>query len=57
MLLRSVCYSAAQRAVLGLLIDRFPDEIYFYLQIGNFFLKIRKKGGYFGLGMGPYFGP
>ena len=57
MLSRSVCYSLAQRAILGLFIDRFPDEIYFNLQIGNFVLKIGKKGGYFELGMGPNIGP
>ena len=56
MLSRSVCYSAAQKAILGYLTIK-PDKIYFYLQIGIFFLKIGKKGGYFGLGMGPNIGP
>ena len=38
-------------------------EIFFYLQIGNFFFflggggELGKKVGYFGLGMGPNIGP
>ena len=57
MLSRSVCYSTAQRAILGLFIDGFPDEIYFTFRLGFFCLKIGKKGGYFGLVMGPNIGP
>ena len=41
MLSRSVCYRAAQRAILGLFIK--PGEIYFYLQIGIFFENWEKK--------------
>ena len=48
-----VSYSAAQIVIdpTGSLLD------FFYLQIENIFLEIGKKGGYFGLGMGPYIGP
>ena len=39
-------------------LNSLPGKILFFkLQIGNFFWEIGKKGGYFGLGKGPIFGP
>ena len=38
-------------------LNSLSGKIFFELQIGIFFLEIGKKGGYFGLGMGPIFGP
>ena len=32
-------------------------RLFLSFRLGFFFLEIGKKGGYFGLGMGPIFGP
>ena len=50
MLSRSVCYNAAQSAILGLFIDK-PGEIYFSFRLGFFFENWEKRG-YFGLEWG-----
>ena len=38
-------------------LNSLPGKIFFELQIGIFLGEIWKKGGYFGLGMGPIIGP
>ena len=39
-------------------LNSLPGKILFLsFRLGIFFLEIWKKGGYFGLGMGPIFGP
>ena len=52
-------YSSAQRAVMSTIfqLDSLPGKILFLSFRLGFFLEIGKKGGYFGLGMGPIFGP
>ena len=56
-LITCTSYSNAQRAILRLFFNwiRLPGKIFFSFRLG-FFLEIGKKGGYFGLGMGPIFG-
>ena len=40
-------------------LNALPGKILIFLsfRLGFFFLEIGKKGGYFGLGMGPIFSP
>ena len=51
------CSESNSAAIIQL--NSLPSQVRFFLsfRLGIFFLEMQKKGGYFGLGMGPIFGP